>query len=221
MVDFAKLRANKKPLIAKDEIAWECCPMGEHTAVCIDVIDLGEVEKWSTKKNKSWSQHSVVIVWAVYPEGNQGQILRQENGQCFKMDQEYKLSLARDNKFCLGDHLDSWAGQALSDKTRENFDVMSLIGKPCTLTVQTQPRKDGTLYATVLAIDPLKSNDKRYESFLQADVDSYKPKDYLEESRRLFEIMKSKASQAGTETKEEENAWRPEGKTKENDDIPF
>ena len=51
-------------------------------------------------------------------------------------------------------HLDSWRGKAFTDEEAEAFDVSTVLGKPCMLTVM-HTQKDGKTYANITGIGPL------------------------------------------------------------------
>lgn len=118
------------------------CPAGPHSAVAVDIVDLGMVDtEWQGKKKKV---HKCRLVWQV-SEMN-------EDGKPFLVQKQYTVSLSE--KSNLRKDLQSWRGRAFTEEELNGFDIEVLIGKPCMLNVQHVDR-NGATYANVAAIMPL------------------------------------------------------------------
>jgi hypothetical protein len=128
------------PIIAKSSGgSFVPCPPGAHSAVCVDVIDMGLLEvNWGGKKK---SQHKIRIVWQV--EEVMG------DNKPFMVQRRYTLSLHE--KATLRKDLESWRGKQFTAEELEGFDIEVLIGVPCLLNV-IQEKKDGSTYANVASI---------------------------------------------------------------------
>lgn len=114
-------------------------PGGSWGAVCCDVVDLGIVE--STFSGKAKKQHKIRVVWQI-----------DENmldGKPYMVSQRYTLSLHE--KAGLRKDLESWRGRPFTEEELEGFDVETVIGAPCLLSV-VQAASGGSVYANVKGV---------------------------------------------------------------------
>lgn len=114
-------------------------PAGSWGGVCCDVVDLGIVE--STYSGKAKKQHKIRIVWQIDEN--------MESGKPFCVSQRYTLSLHE--KAGLRKDLESWRGRAFTEEELEGFDVETVIGAPCLLSV-VQEASGGNIYANVKGV---------------------------------------------------------------------
>ena len=130
------------PIVAKrSEKTFTPAPSGTHQAVCVDVVDLGFMESAFTPGKR---QHKISVVWQIAE--------RMENGKPFLTQQRYTLSL--DEKANLRRDLESWRGKPFTDAELGGFDVESVIGANCLLSIVHVERK-GNVYANVKSVMPL------------------------------------------------------------------
>lgn len=117
-------------------------PAGQHAAVCVDVVDLGMVEvKWGEQKPKS--QHKIRIIWQIDQD--------RDDGKPHEVSRRYTLSLHE--KAALRKDLESWRGRAFTEAELEGFDVETVIGVPCLLSVIHAAREGGGQpYANISSI---------------------------------------------------------------------
>lgn len=128
------------PIIVKGgSTNYEPCPDDIHVAVCVDVVDLGEVETHFGKK------HKVKLVWEV-DELTAG---RRSDGKLFLARKQYTASL--NDKSTLYKDLTSWRGRPFTDEELRAFDLEKLIGVPCRILVEHVTR-DGQTYANVTKV---------------------------------------------------------------------
>ena len=127
------------PIFAKAGATFAPTPAGAHPAVCIDVVDLGELEV--TFGGKTKKQHKIKIVWEI-------EELR-DDGQPFRPSKRYTLSLHE--KAGLRKDLESWRGRGFTDEELRGFDVEVLLGKGCMINV-VHTSKDGSTYGNITAI---------------------------------------------------------------------
>jgi hypothetical protein len=207
-MDFAKRRAEKKGQIKLDEARWECVPPGVHNAICIDVLSFKAQRR--KKDDEIFETNVVFIVWLVYPKDQYGRPIFDSNGEPFKVDRQFNPTMAPGNKYGVRATLESWAGRELTIKEQNEYDLADLIGKPCDLDIETKQSAAGTVYPNVLAVSPCSN-----QSEFWVKCESYKPRDYT------LQLQAPSPKNKSQNQAQEENAWRPEGKTKENDDIPF
>lgn len=132
------------PIIATagDSKSFTPAPVGAHQAVCVDVIDKGIVEV--TYAGKTKKQHKVSLCWQIDE-------LR-DDGKRFLVYKRYTLSL--NEKATLRKDLESWRGKAFTRDEEMGFDVESVIGANCLLSVQHNHVADKT-YANVVAVMPI------------------------------------------------------------------
>lgn len=135
-------------IIAKDSGGGEFipAPAGVHQAVCVDVIDMGLiVEQFPGKPPKK--THKIRLAWQI--EENMG------DGKPFLVQKRYTLSLHE--KANLRHDLEGWRSRPFTDEELAGFDVETVIGANCLLNI-VHASKNGTTYANVNAVMPLKKN---------------------------------------------------------------
>mgnify|MGYP003419938511 FL=1 len=119
-------------------------PIKSTIAVLMDVIDLGlRVEDFPGKPAKL--SPKVQLVWWSIDKDSQGNY--------FELSKEYTNSYFESAK--LRKHIAAWVGRALTDAEAKAFDLTSLVGKPCQLSVVAKLAKNGNVYANVDAVTQL------------------------------------------------------------------
>jgi hypothetical protein len=130
------------------------CPKGQYSAVCVDVVDLGEQDTGFKDERTGTPKmaYKVDIVWQVSK--------RMEDGRPFLVSSRYSLSFGeyngkRSNLLLL---LDAWGitTQDLLDESNEH-DIERLIGRHCILNVVHRKgiKNPEATYANVASIFPL------------------------------------------------------------------
>ncbi len=131
-------------IIAKrTEKSFTPAPTGSHQAVCVDIVDLGMVE--STWDGEVKSQHKVAVVWQIAEP--------MENGKPFLVRERYTLSLGDRAK--LRPMLESWRGRPFTDVELDAFDLESVIGANCILSIVHKQGSKGGTFANVASVAPL------------------------------------------------------------------
>jgi hypothetical protein len=128
------------PVSAAPRKQFTPAPEGLHNAVLVDIVDLGMQPGFEGKM-----QHQCRFVWeleALRPAEEGG-------GRCLVF-QKYGVSLA--DRANLRKALRSWRGADLTAEELQNFDIESMIGKPCQILVAHNTSHDGTVYANVQSI---------------------------------------------------------------------
>lgn len=123
---------------------YDPCPEGEFNAVCVDVVDLGDVT--SVYKGKEKTQRKILITWQVDK--------LDEKGLPFLVFKRYTASL--NEKSALFADLKRWFrgsefGKMLAAVKK---DVEVLLGKGCRLDI-IHNEKDGNTYANIDGIKPV------------------------------------------------------------------
>jgi hypothetical protein len=122
---------------------YEPAPAGSHAARCIEFVDLGTQE--STFQGQTKSARKVRLKWELPLE-------RMEDGRPFTVSKTYTASLHE--KAQLRKDLEGWRGKNFTKAEEAGFDISSILGKTCQLTVLHEER-DGKSYATVKGVGPL------------------------------------------------------------------
>jgi len=134
------------PIIAADSGGKDFTPAPEglHSAVCVDVVDLGlQPNTFNPEK----PQHKIRIVWQI-------EEIDLANGKRFQVSQMYTLSLHE--KASLRKDLEGWRARKFSAEESKGFDVEKLLGVPCQVQViHNVSEKNGKTYANVQTIVPL------------------------------------------------------------------
>ncbi len=122
-------------LIAKKTSSFEPAPEGLHSAVCIDVVDLG------IEDGQFGAKHKCRIVWEL------AELM--PSGDRYIASKKYTVSLHE--KSALHKDLKSWRGKPFTAEEMAGFDVEKVIGAPCQILIEQQ-EKDGSVYANIMAV---------------------------------------------------------------------
>jgi len=129
---------------AGDSKTFTPAPAGVHSAVCVDVVDMGLIKvTWNGQEK---TQHKLRIVWEIDDE--------MEDGRRYIVQKRYTASLHE--KAMLRKDLESWRGRAFTGEESRRFDVEALIGVPCMVNVMHATRDgDDRTFANVTAVMPV------------------------------------------------------------------
>lgn len=115
---------------------------GLHQALCNAVVDLGQQSVTWNEESKVKAQ--VFIRWELPTE-------LMEDGRPMVLGRIYTNSLSK--KANLRRDLEGWRGRSFTAQELDGFDLSTVLGKPCQLTVTHNTRGDRT-YANVGSIVP-------------------------------------------------------------------
>lgn len=104
---------------------------GQQNAVCVDIIDKGDVQTDFGVK------HKMRIVWELEETG--------KNGKRLTCSKQYTVSIHK--KATLTKDVKSWLGAA----PKTGFDTDVLLGKPCRVVIEHNEH-DGVTYANVTSV---------------------------------------------------------------------
>ena len=111
---------------------FQQAPVGTHVARCIRLIDLGtqtnEYEGKETKRNQ------VLVMWELCYEMMESD----EGAKPFIVSRFYTNSL--NEKATLRHDLAQWRGRDFTDEECKKFDLQSILGAPCMLSVITNEK---------------------------------------------------------------------------------
>lgn len=120
-------------------------PAGTHAAVCCDVRDLGVLSvEWQGQTKK---QHKILVSWQIDEA--------RDDGKPYLVSRRYTLSLHE--KSGLRKDLESWRGRPFSEGELQQFDVETIMGKPCLLNV-IHRTSGGDTYANVAGVMAMPKN---------------------------------------------------------------
>ena len=124
-------------------------PEGFWPAVCVDVVDLGEVK--SVWEGKEKIQHKVRIAWEI------NQLM--DDGRRYIVSRRYTASLHE--KAQLRKDLDSWRGRQFTPEELREFDLERVLGAPCCVFVEHQDGQDGKVWANVTKVVKVPAGQER------------------------------------------------------------
>ena len=146
----------------KQQNNFESPPVGTHTGICFKIIDFGTHESdypGSTAKNRE------IKIWWELPDA------LMQDGRPFAVGKDYTVSLG--DKANLAKDLKSWG---VWDGQTDDFDISSLLGKACNLSIIGKTSAKGNDYVVVSAVMALKESEtvpeQVNESFI-FDLDSF------------------------------------------------
>ena len=161
------------------ERSYKLVPAGTHMAICYGIVDLG-TQAYSYQGEQKQARQCRVL-WELHGEDADGNPLTLEDGRPLSLSQRYTLSLAEKAK--LRKTLISWRGREFTAAELRGFDLRTIIGAPCMLTVTHAVKGDRTFanVDTVTAVPaalkklglPELVNKKTYFSFGYFNQDEF------------------------------------------------
>lgn len=119
-------------------------PEGQYAALCIDLIDLGEVE--TTWQGKTRKQHKIVVRFFCDEWFNDNE------GKPRPLWVDKRLTFSLHEKGAMRPFLESWRGRAFSDvELHEGFNVAKLLHVPALIQIAHNVTSERT-YANIQAI---------------------------------------------------------------------
>ena len=122
-------------------------PEGAFVARCYQIVDLGttmQTGQFPGKKRKVQFIFELPTELHQFAEG--------ESEKPFYARSIYNLSM--NEKAVLRRDIESWAGKKMSNEIAENFDIFTLLGKPCMVNITHVTKGDAT-YANIIGMSPV------------------------------------------------------------------
>ena len=147
----------KIPVPAPTRKEFKLVPPGAHFARCVQVIDLGvQAGSWQGKPKLS---PKVYLKFEIPDEtvewtDRDGK----EHAGPMTIGATYTLSLGE--KAALRRDLENWRGESFTDEQIANFDIATLAGRFCQVTVNHKKGADGKTYANLSGIMGLSKDQK-------------------------------------------------------------
>ena len=107
---------------------FEQPPAGSHVARCIGIIDLGTQK--GTYEGETQSKHQLIVRWEL---SNELMTEGEHKGKPFTVSKFYTASLHE--KSGLRKHLAAWRSRDFTPEELKGFDLKTIIGKACMLSV--------------------------------------------------------------------------------------
>lgn len=126
-------------------------PEGSHRAVCVDVIDLGEIT--TTWQGESRTRHMVRLVWQIDEVD--------ASGKRHHVRRDYTASLG--DKAALRRDLEAWRGRPFTAEELSGFDLETVIGSSCLVQIVHREGSRGGVFANVAAVMRLPKGMKPLE----------------------------------------------------------
>lgn len=119
-------------------------PEGSHLAICDMFVDLGMQPTNFGDKPKIYLRWQIPSLRVEY----------EKDGEKFNNPMAIggKYTLSLNEKANLRPMLESWRGRAFTADELKKFDVTTILGKPCLITVSHKPKDGGGVYANVGAV---------------------------------------------------------------------
>ncbi len=119
-------------------------PEGSHMAVCDMFVDLG------LQDSRFGAKHKIYLRWQIPALRIDYEKDGEKINAPMSIGGTYTLSLAE--KSNLRPMLQAWRGRAFTADELKKFDVSSVLGAPCMITVTHNPKDGGGVYANVGAV---------------------------------------------------------------------
>ena len=132
---------------------FKAVPAGLHLARCYRIIDLGTQRSEFDGQEKY--QRKIMIGWELHGKDEEGNELVTERGDPMAIFKNYTLSW--NDKATLRVDLQSWRGKPFTEAEMRRFDISTVLGAWCMLTVIPRPGKNGKIYSNVKGVSPVAS----------------------------------------------------------------
>jgi hypothetical protein len=194
---------------------FEPVPQGPHTAICDMFVDLGLQE--TTGKYAGKVQHKIYLRWQIPAL----RLSYEKDGEQFEgpMTIGAKFTLSLHEKAALRKILKSWRGRDFTAPELKQFDVETILGAPCLISVSHAPKDGGGVYANVDTVMKLPADTTKPK--LEGETLLYSSTDLstFEKLRPwLQELVKAQKLPAEADKANDPDAWRADA---DDSDIPF
>jgi len=183
---------------------------GVKSAVCVGFFDLGF--QVSNYKGEEKIQRKVLFTWEVNQQITEGDYV----GKNMRISNRYTLSSFKNA--LLGKMLTSWTGKAMDEQALREFDLESLVGKPCMLMIihNGEYANVETVMQLADGMSPLAPNEILTEA--PDWVKSIQAKSVGDPNKVEHGMEDVQERETHTETKEPDDI---QSKDVQYDDIPF
>ncbi len=124
-------------------------PSGTHVARCYQIVHIGTIS--DTFQGEQKLVNKVRLNFEL-PDCLH-EFSRDKGEQPFSIGRDFTVSMHE--KSALRQFLQTWLGKPLTDEEAFNFDIGTMIGKPCMVTVMHRQSANGKTYANIQGISSL------------------------------------------------------------------
>ena len=125
----------------------QIAPEGAYPARCYQIVDLGTTMQTGQFPGKKRKVQFIFELPTETYEFEKGEGLKP-----FYARSIYNLSM--NEKAVLRRDIESWAGKKMSNEIAGNFDIFTLLGRPCIVNITHIEKGDAT-YANIIGMSPL------------------------------------------------------------------
>ena len=122
-------------------------PEGSHLAVCDMFVDLG------LQDSHFGAKHKIYLRWQIPALRLQYEKDGEQFDKPMTVGAQFTLSLSE--KSNLRPMLQAWRGRAFTPEELKKFDVTTVLGAPCMITVTHKPKPEGGVYTNVGSVAKL------------------------------------------------------------------
>jgi len=128
-------------------------PAGLHLARCYRIIDIGTQRSEYDGVEKK--QRKISLFWELHGEDDDGNKLVTDDGRPMAIFKNYTLSWHE--KASLRLDLQNWRNKPFTDVELRRFDISTILGAWCMVTVVPRPGKNGKMYSNIKGVAPVPS----------------------------------------------------------------
>jgi hypothetical protein len=128
-------------------------PAGLHLARCYRIIDTGT--QLSEYDGTQKLQRKISLYWELHGKDDDGNSLVTDKGEPLAIFKNYTLSWHE--KASLRIDLQNWRNKPFTEVEMKKFDLSTILGAWCMLTVVPRPGKTGKTYSNVKGVAPVPS----------------------------------------------------------------
>lgn len=161
-------------------------PSGTHVARCYQIVHIGTISD-----TYQGEQKLVNKVRLNFELPDCLHVFNESNGeQPFSIGRDFTVSMHE--KSALRQFIQTWLGKPLTDEEAYNFDIASMIGQPCMVTVMHRQSANGKTYANIQGISSLMKGLVCPEAINQPFVLDFHTPDFAEKLNTLPEWLQVK-----------------------------
>ena len=196
-------------------------PAGLHLARCYRIIDLGTQRTEFDGQEKH--QRKIMLGWELHGKDDDGEELVTERGDPLAIFKNYTLSWSE--KANLRIDLQNWRNKPFTDTEMRRFDIQSILGAWCMLTITHENRNEKT-YANVSSVTSVPATIKKMglpepvNDLLWFDIDEPDMEVFNSFPDYLKEVIE-KSPEWKMRTGDYDNGFSKVEEDQPSDDIPF
>lgn len=175
----------------KQERDFDPVPEGTYPAICYTIADIGMQYESKFKK----SSYQVVFIWEIVDDDLRIDI----NGEMKRRAISSRYTASFNSKSNLYKDVRPWIGRDFTQEELEGaFDLGTLIGAPCLISVSNNTGSDGKIYANVASVMQLPKSIKVGEPenpIVLYDIDE-SPDEELEKLPEWIQKLIEKSNEA-------------------------